>query len=67
LPYVLAFAGYTLILLFDKVIFDTHKLFGSEHAHKHNSVIQKTDDQITNYSSKEKLVGEPENEPENIE
>lgn len=38
LPYVLAFAGYTLILLFDKVIFDTHKLFGgTAGAHSHKS------------------------------
>ena len=36
LPEVLAFAGYTLILILDKVLFDTHALFddhGDGHAH----------------------------------
>lgn len=36
LPEVLAFGGYTLILIFDKVLFDTHALFddhGDGHAH----------------------------------
>jgi hypothetical protein len=27
LPYFLAFVGYTLILIIDKVMFDTHALF----------------------------------------
>ena len=36
LPEVLAFAGFTLILILDKVLFDTHALFdahGEGHAH----------------------------------
>ena len=36
LPEVLCFAGYTIILILDKVLFDTHALFddhGDEHAH----------------------------------
>jgi zinc transporter ZupT len=36
LPEVLAFAGYTLILILDKVLFDSHALFddpGHNHAH----------------------------------
>lgn len=31
LPYVLLFIGYTLILLIDKVMFDTHALFDGKH------------------------------------
>ena len=30
LPYLLVFAGYTLILIIDKVLFDTQALFGDE-------------------------------------
>jgi zinc transporter ZupT len=31
LPYFLMFCGYTLILIIDKVMFDTHALFEHEH------------------------------------
>lgn len=31
LPYVLVFCGYTLILIIDKVMFDTHLLFDADH------------------------------------
>jgi zinc transporter ZupT len=31
LPYFLMFCGYTLILVIDKVLFDTHALFDHEH------------------------------------
>ena len=34
MPYALVFIGYTLILLLDKVLFDSHALFeGNEHGH----------------------------------
>jgi zinc transporter ZupT len=33
LPNVLLFCGYTLILLIDKVMFDTHSLFEDDHDH----------------------------------
>ena len=37
LPEVLAFAGYTVILIFDKVLFDTHALFDDHgDGHKHD-------------------------------
>ena len=35
LPEVLAFAGYTLILILDKVLFDTHALFDADDEHGH--------------------------------
>ena len=37
LPELLIFCGYTIILLIDKVLFDTHALFehGDEHGHDH--------------------------------
>lgn len=31
LPYLLVFLGYTLILIIDKVMFDTHALFDNDH------------------------------------
>ena len=34
LPELLVFCGYTIILLFDKVLFDTHALF-DDHDHEH--------------------------------
>jgi zinc transporter ZupT len=39
LPEILIFAGYTLILIIDKVLFDTHALFDHDHdgeGHDHN-------------------------------
>ena len=44
LPYLLVFVGYTLILLIDKVIFDTHALFDDHHGH-HDAVDDKFLDQ----------------------
>ncbi len=35
LPFVLVFAGYTFILLVDKVMFDSHALFDHGHGHGH--------------------------------
>lgn len=35
LPFVLVFAGYTFILLVDKVMFDSHALFDHDHGHGH--------------------------------
>ena len=37
LPFILYFCGYTLILLIDKVMFDTHVLLdhGDGHGHEH--------------------------------
>lgn len=32
-PTLLMVAGYTLILIIDKVLFDTHSLFADEHGH----------------------------------
>ena len=37
LPFILVFVGYTLILLIDKVIFNTNSLFGS-HGHDHKEI-----------------------------
>jgi len=31
LPEILVFAGYTIILIIDKVLFDTHALFDHDH------------------------------------
>ena len=33
LPELLIFVGYTLILIIDKVLFDTHALFDHDHEH----------------------------------
>lgn len=39
LPFALVFIGYTVILLIDKVIFDTHNLVGeNHHGHTHDPV-----------------------------
>ena len=35
LPFMLAFAGYTVVLMVDKVMFDSHSLFEGEHGHGH--------------------------------
>ena len=35
LPEVLIFCGYTIILVIDKVLFDTHALFDDDHGHGH--------------------------------
>ncbi len=35
LPYFLVFVGYTLILVIDKVMFDTHALFDHDHDDDH--------------------------------
>ena len=32
LPEVLAFCGYTIILILDKVLFDSHTMFDGDHA-----------------------------------
>ena len=37
LPEALCFAGYTMIMLFDKVMFDTHAMFDeNQHGHAHD-------------------------------
>lgn len=38
LPYILVFAGYTFILIIDRVMFDSHALFehGDEESHGHH-------------------------------
>ena len=42
LPFALTFIGYTVILLVDKVIFDTHKLVGATHGgHTHDPAQEK--------------------------
>lgn len=43
LPFMLAFIGYTIILLLDKVLFDAHAAFdlhghGGGHGHSHDPV-----------------------------
>lgn len=35
LPFILVFAGYTFILLIDRVMFDSHSLFDHGHGHGH--------------------------------
>jgi hypothetical protein len=35
LPFVLLFAGYSLILFIDKVAFDSHGYFHDDHGHGH--------------------------------
>lgn len=35
LPYMLCFFGYVFILLIDRVMFDSHTLFGDDHGHGH--------------------------------
>lgn len=36
LPELLVFVGYTIILVIDKVLFDTHALFDNDHGHVHS-------------------------------
>ena len=36
LPELLVFCGYTIILIIDKVLFDTHALFEDDHGHTHD-------------------------------
>ena len=36
LPYFLVFCGYTLILIMDKVLFDSHAILDGAHGHGHN-------------------------------
>ena len=40
LPYVLLFSGYTLILLIDKVIFNTHALTDPHHGAQSSTFVQ---------------------------
>ena len=41
LPELLVFAGYTIILIIDKVLFDTHALFADDHGHTHDPAANK--------------------------
>ena len=45
LPECLAFAGYTLILILDKVMFDTHALF-DDHDNEHGHVNDPADKKL---------------------
>ena len=40
LPYVLMFCGYLLILIIDKVMFDTHSLFDTDHEQQTKVTVQ---------------------------
>ena len=40
LPYAMVFAGYTLILIIDKVMFDTHALFDEDHSHDKDITVE---------------------------
>jgi len=43
LPYTLVFVGYSIILLMDKVLFDTHALFEDNEAHAEHGEDQVAD------------------------
>jgi zinc transporter ZupT len=48
LPYVLLFCGYTLILLIDKVMFDTHALFDDGHGHGAEAIVDPAEIKLAN-------------------
>ena len=67
LPTLLLFFGYTLILILDKVLFDTHSLFDHDHEHggdiQHDPAAKKLQDGIrrsfANAERTAEMTGDP--------
>ena len=53
MPELLVFTGYTIILIIDKVLFDTHALFANdEHGHQHDPAAGKMEKNVRSSMAK---------------
>ena len=63
LPELLIFLGYTIILVIDKVLFDTHALFADEHGHHHDPAEAKMEMNVKASMTKAQAMAAGSNDP----
>ena len=63
LPELLIFLGYTIILIIDKVLFDTHALFADEHGHHHDPAEAKMEHNVKASFAKGQAMAAGSNDP----
>lgn len=64
LPELLIFVGYTIILIIDKVLFDTHALFEhDEHGHAHDPAELKMENNVKSSMARSARIAAESNDP----
>mgnify|MGYP000038147291 CR=1 FL=1 len=64
LPELLIFVGYTIILIIDKVLFDTHALFeDDEHGHAHDPAERKMESNVKSSMARSARIAAETNDP----
>ena len=63
LPELLIFVGYTIILIFDKVLFETHSLFADEHGNHQDPAEAKMEQNVKSSMVKTEAMVNASNDP----